>query len=256
MTSSINKPNKYAEIHLTYKCDLECRYCNRACFSKMTFAPDMTLEGVDGFLQEAESVGMERYYLTGGEPTLNKDCLPIIEKVQERAKINGTEVSLWTNGIGDASKEVCEKVDCKVVNSHKPISVLHPMQTIFMSPVDLGVPAMGPKDTARSGPLGCCYHSGCGISVDSLGYTVCPIGGMISTLICPDARSRNLKDMYDAEFNEWQLTKLCQHCGAWLPIGDIMNNTYELFGVKMTKIWYDAFMRVAASLPIGDTDGK
>ena len=67
----------------------------------------------------------------------------------------------------------------------------------FMAPIDFQVPERVP----------CYLHSrtGCGISVDAGGYTVCPIGGAIDGVLASNLRTRRLADLFDPVFAQYQI---------------------------------------------------
>jgi len=75
-------------------CNLRCTHCFIAC------APDnhshgmMTLEDVRRRLDEAATLGVREYYVTGGEPFMNRDLLPILE-----ATLHQGPATLLTNGL-------------------------------------------------------------------------------------------------------------------------------------------------------------
>ena len=57
-----------AEFHLTYRCDLSCAGCNRACFLRPATA-DMTIDDAQEFLRQAKALGrFPRIMIIGGEP--------------------------------------------------------------------------------------------------------------------------------------------------------------------------------------------
>ncbi len=62
---------EYAEIDITYRCNLKCFNCNRSC----TQAPsrtDMPIATIAGFIEQSldQGVRWKRIRLLGGEPTL------------------------------------------------------------------------------------------------------------------------------------------------------------------------------------------
>jgi len=75
-------------------CNLRCTHCFISC------APDnhshgmMTLEQVRRHLDEAAALGVREYYLTGGEPFMNRDILPILE-----ATLRQGPATVLTNGL-------------------------------------------------------------------------------------------------------------------------------------------------------------
>ncbi len=86
----------YLRISLTDQCNLRCRYCMT---ESMTFRPPDTLMRNDEIVRLARvfaTIGFTKLRLTGGEPTLRRDLIPL---VHELATIPGIrETSMTTNG--------------------------------------------------------------------------------------------------------------------------------------------------------------
>jgi MoaA/NifB/PqqE/SkfB family radical SAM enzyme len=60
-------------------CNLACTHCFISCSPTNRRHGMMTREEVRGFLEEAESLGVNDYYFTGGEPFLNRELLGVLE---------------------------------------------------------------------------------------------------------------------------------------------------------------------------------
>ncbi len=75
-------------------CNLRCTHCFISC------APDnhshgmMTLEDVRRHLDDARALGVREYYLTGGEPFMNRELLSILEATLRQGPAN-----VLTNGL-------------------------------------------------------------------------------------------------------------------------------------------------------------
>jgi len=59
-------------------CNLECEHCFIGCGPKVTNHNMMSRDMVRGYLEEAKGHGVGEFYLTGGEPFLNKELAGII----------------------------------------------------------------------------------------------------------------------------------------------------------------------------------
>jgi MoaA/NifB/PqqE/SkfB family radical SAM enzyme len=57
------------ELHLTYRCNLACWYCNRGCRLWTGHTPDLSRERIRAIVKGAGEV--EKFVLIGGEPTLH-----------------------------------------------------------------------------------------------------------------------------------------------------------------------------------------
>ena len=75
-------------------CNLRCTHCFISC------APDnhshgmMTVEEARRHLDDARALGVREYYLTGGEPFMNRELLPILEATLRQGPAN-----VLTNGL-------------------------------------------------------------------------------------------------------------------------------------------------------------
>ena len=75
-------------------CNLQCTHCFISSSPTNHSHAMMTLADVRPYLAEAEALGVKEYYLTGGEPFLNREILEIIE-----AALAQGPVSVLTNGV-------------------------------------------------------------------------------------------------------------------------------------------------------------
>ncbi|MCK5307882.1 MAG: radical SAM protein, partial [Zetaproteobacteria bacterium] len=55
------------------RCNLECQHCFIGCGPNVSTHKMMSREMVKGYLAEAKEYGVKEFYLTGGEPFLNKE---------------------------------------------------------------------------------------------------------------------------------------------------------------------------------------
>lgn len=250
-------PPYAAEVHLTYRCDLACRTCNRACFVKPALIKDMTIGAFEDFLRDSTRLGMQLKFLIllGGEPTLHKDLPQFIDLSKAHVKKLNGEVEVFSNGFSARAKAILSEIKtcrdglCRVVDwTAKPGgSVEFGMNTMFVSPVDVGVPREKP----------CSWHScfpnvdrvskrvTCGISVDSQGYTVCPLGGAISRVIAPHATTSRLGDLLDREYVAWQTNELCRHCGAQMSFPpEALEGIPRIAGTLMSPTWAVGFRKL------------
>jgi len=99
-TTLLDYPGKLASIIFTGGCNLRCPYCQN---SGLAFDPDpektnaFSEEEVLSHLKKRRGM-LEGLVITGGEPTLQKDLIPFIEKVRAL----GLLIKLDTNGTNPA----------------------------------------------------------------------------------------------------------------------------------------------------------
>lgn len=89
----------YMRISLTDRCNLKCRYCmpDEKTIDSIKKEELLTFSERLEIIKTATTLGITHIRLTGGEPLLQKDCIPLIEGIQKIDKIKS--VSLTTNGI-------------------------------------------------------------------------------------------------------------------------------------------------------------
>src|SRR5262245_33181130 len=75
-------------------CNLACTHCFLSCSPGNQSHSFMDLSTVEGYLQEAERLGVREYYFTGGEPFLNPEILPILAAALRRGP-----ATVLTNGL-------------------------------------------------------------------------------------------------------------------------------------------------------------
>lgn len=74
-------------------CNLRCSHCFISCSPDNHTLEFLDLETVLGWLEEARARGVKEYYLTGGEPFMNRDLAAMVEAILEAGP-----VSILTNG--------------------------------------------------------------------------------------------------------------------------------------------------------------
>ncbi|MEM7627364.1 MAG: GTP 3',8-cyclase MoaA [Planctomycetota bacterium] len=88
---------KLLRLSLTDRCNLRCVYCMPD--DGVSFYDHHDLLSADDIVSvaaAARGVGVTHFKLTGGEPTLRKDLLPIVERL---AALSPADLSMTTNGI-------------------------------------------------------------------------------------------------------------------------------------------------------------
>ncbi|MCH7989359.1 MAG: radical SAM protein [Planctomycetes bacterium] len=61
-------------------CNLECTHCFISCSPHNDTFGYLSLETIERMLEESVDWGVKEYYFTGGEPFLNREILPILER--------------------------------------------------------------------------------------------------------------------------------------------------------------------------------
>ena len=103
-----NDPLQDIWLNVTNKCNLRCLHCHQS--SGLPLKDEMTTEEMCRVICEAEELGAETIYFSGGEPLTRKDILKIIECASQHMK----GVILITNGTL-ITDEIAKKLkDCNV----------------------------------------------------------------------------------------------------------------------------------------------
>jgi pyruvate formate lyase activating enzyme len=102
----LDYPGKIACILFTYGCNLRCEYCHNPelVIHPCLKASVVTQEEIFSFLEERKGL-LEAVVITGGEPTIQSDLIPFIQRIKEL----GYLVKLDTNGTNsDIVKKIIE----------------------------------------------------------------------------------------------------------------------------------------------------
>jgi cyclic pyranopterin phosphate synthase len=84
----------YLRLSLTDRCNLRCSYCNPGPETPLGDALDRT--AIRRLVSVLAGMGIRRVRLTGGEPTLRRDLVEVVEDLRDTPGIE--EVALTTNG--------------------------------------------------------------------------------------------------------------------------------------------------------------
>jgi hypothetical protein len=192
------------EVHLTYRCDLACLYCNRGCALRTDHTPDMDLGQFRSWIQSAPE--FDKVAFLGGEPTLHPDLVEFTRAA--RARWPKAFLQLVSNGYSVRARGLIVDLEKEGVpnlsGTTKPDgSVEHHNKTIFQSPADLGIERDRACDWA-AGPK-------CGYSLDACGLSPCAIGGAIDGILGLGLRTWDWEHVNDPAL----LKALCRHCGSY-----------------------------------------
>lgn len=226
-----------AEWCITYRCNLACRNCCRFCYLPPSTA-DMTLNDVEEFiLQSNELAWRPSIWITGGEPTLHPQFLDVVGTALAASDL----VLIFSNAFSQASRELLAAAEslrpgCVFADTHKPQgSVAHSRKDHCIAPIDFKVESRPPCHCHAG------FSTGCGVSVDAEGYTLCPIGGAIDGILNLGLRTRRLSDLFDDNFAARQTVQLCRNCGCdWGSDQKPSCEIRQLCGVSMTPTWMQA----------------
>ena len=231
-----------AEFHLTYRCDLACSTCNRACFLPAQ-TPDMTLDDAEEFCRQAKELDWHpRIMIIGGEPTLHHDFIRFCE-IARQFTGSPSRVEVWSNGYSaraTARLGIVQDEDLAtvIVGTQKNGPVEQPVKDIFLDPADYG------ESREPCGTHARYADPDCGISVDHEGYTVCCMGGAIDGVLGLGVRTKRLADLFDEDFAARQTASLCQYCGQHLGTDGKLETATNYRGTWLSPTWAAAAKRI------------
>ena len=93
---SFGRDIHYLRISLTDKCNMRCVYCMS---EEMVFQPNdelLTTAEICRLVQIFARLGVDKIRLTGGEPTIHPDLIPIVQGIRAAGI---TRISMTTNGL-------------------------------------------------------------------------------------------------------------------------------------------------------------
>ncbi|MDD3474930.1 MAG: anaerobic ribonucleoside-triphosphate reductase activating protein [Candidatus Dojkabacteria bacterium] len=127
----LDYPGKISSIVFTYGCNLRCKYCHNPelvidPIKKKSIIPE---DKILRYLKKRQGL-IDALVITGGEPTLQKDLIPFIQKVKDI----GYLVKLDTNGVLDSI--VKEILDLDIVD-YWAMDVKYPLEYYSEYDVDI-----------------------------------------------------------------------------------------------------------------------
>lgn len=100
LTDSFSRQHDYLRISLTERCNLRCLYCMPEEGVPLQPAKtQLTSAEIYYLCQLFVSQGVNKIRLTGGEPTVRKDIIPLMQKIGSLRSSGLRELALTTNGI-------------------------------------------------------------------------------------------------------------------------------------------------------------
>jgi Radical SAM superfamily len=233
---------KYAEIDVTYKCNLKCLNCNRSC----TQAPsdrEMPVADIEDFLRQSieKKIEWKRIRILGGEPTLHSRIYDIIDcLISYQREVNpSVRLVLGTHFSGNRVHRVLERLpDTIVIKS-----------TLKSSRVNLFRPFnRAPADTVYNRfsdyTCGCRIIDECGLGVTPSGYYMCAVAGGIDRIFNYDLGRKEIPDEADTLVDQMSvICRLCGHFGFQWPTRR----------ARLSKTWRLAYRRYRKKSAIGLT---
>jgi len=208
------------EIDITYDCNLKCINCNRSS-TQAPIEEGMTLEQIGNFVLDSIELNKKwkRINLLGGEPSIHKDFLEIVNLILNDYIIKhspDTILQITSNGFGDLVQERLSKLP-----NHQNLIINYASfkdeRTVpYFSPFN-EAPIDNQNDKDKEYHKGCWVTSYCGISLNQLGYYPCGVAGGIDRVFKFNLGVQLLKDI-DESIAKY-LESFCCYCGNFSDYG-------------------------------------
>lgn len=133
LTDTFERQHDYLRISITEKCNLRCLYCMPEEGVPQSPPPDL-LTTPEIFLLSSVFVsqGVTKIRLTGGEPTVRKDILPLMHQIGSLRSKGLRELCLTTNGIS-LHRKLDSMVEAGLTGVNLSLDTLDPWQFQIMT---------------------------------------------------------------------------------------------------------------------------
>ena len=236
-------------VNLTYACDLACAGCSHACFLKPPPIPAMSVKAFGAMLEDLcrSNMPLTKLCLMGGEPALHPKFSEIVAMAATAGKIRGFVVEIISNKHAEKTRQLLRDAlathDNGIVKvfgrrKERSLSFANNGHSMFISPLDMKFPQ----------PYPCGWYGGhfCGgIGVDSLGFTICAMGGAIDTLLKTNVRVASVAELFKRDVQLRQVKALCSHCGAGVQWAKD-KKLPKIKGTPVSPTWQKAFTEYVA----------
>lgn len=224
-------------IGITYACNLRCHNCDESS-AQAPADTQMTVEQIQRFADESAAAGYrwDLIEIAGGEPTMHKDLLRILDVLREYRDRHSphTVIKVLTNGAGDKVKQVVSQIprDILVLNSQKEgkrqIELKH--ATFNVAPEEIGQYKNADFRNA------CEWTEKCGTGLGPTGYYHCPVAAGMDRIFGWNAGRPSLPSMDDSM--EDLAERFCQKCGYFLRQVEYKQ---ALDKPLMSPVWQNAY---------------
>ncbi|ORY77769.1 molybdenum cofactor biosynthesis protein 1-like protein [Protomyces lactucae-debilis] len=128
LTDTHARQHDYLRISITEKCNLRCTYCMPE--EGVELQPEEKLLSTDEILRVARvfvSQGVTKIRLTGGEPTVRKDIIQLVERLGELRSLGLKEIAMTSNGIA-LKRKLPALVAAGLTHLNLSLDTLDPLQ--------------------------------------------------------------------------------------------------------------------------------
>ena len=225
--------HKFAEIDITYKCNLKCINCNRSC-SQAPSNIEMPVAQIVAFIEQSieKRITWQRIRILGGEPTLHSRFLDIIELLLDYQRRHNPAVRLVlsTNFFGDRVRQVLVKLPKTItIKSTLKSSRVNLFKPFNRAPVDTQINRFSDYS------CGCRIIEDCGLGVTPSGYYVCAVAGGIDRIFGFGLGRKQIPDKCDTLTD--QMSAFCRYCGHF-------GFQWPTRRARISKSWQSAYRQL------------
>ncbi|CAZ84324.1 unnamed protein product [Tuber melanosporum] len=133
LTDGFGRKHTYLRISVTERCNLRCVYCMPA--EGVPLSPPAHLLSTPEILEIARlfvSQGVTKIRLTGGEPTVRKDVVELVEELGKLRSIGLKELAITSNGIA-LHRKLQRMIDAGLTGLNLSLDTLDPFQFQIMT---------------------------------------------------------------------------------------------------------------------------
>lgn len=96
LVDSFERKFSYLRLSLTDVCNFRCMYCLPDGYQKTCQNSPLDINEIENVVDAFTSLGISKIRLTGGEPTLRRDIVEVVELIAKKNLVN--KIALTTNG--------------------------------------------------------------------------------------------------------------------------------------------------------------
>ena len=133
LTDTFSRQHDYLRISITERCNLRCLYCMPEEGVPLSPQPQLLTTPEITYLSSLfVSQGVTKIRLTGGEPTIRRDILPLMRNIGELRRDGLRELCLTTNGIA-LHRKLDSMVEAGLTGVNLSLDTLDPFQFQIMT---------------------------------------------------------------------------------------------------------------------------
>ncbi|KAK4505628.1 hypothetical protein PRZ48_003591 [Zasmidium cellare] len=133
LTDTFNRQHDYLRISLTERCNLRCLYCMPEEGIQLSPKKELLTTAEIYYLSALfVNQGVNKIRLTGGEPTVRKDIIPLMQQIGSLRRNGLKEIALTTNGIS-LHRKLDDMVEAGLTGVNISLDTLDPHQFVLLT---------------------------------------------------------------------------------------------------------------------------